>query len=97
MGRSSLSILSGTIRGLNRLGLKVASFDHLLDFMISHPNGAHLKVIGVAIDCVIPSNSRLKIYVRSTETSFDSVQTVMSLGGKLQPFSEAVLQDLRNL
>lgn len=97
MGRSWLSVLSETIWGLERLGLKVTSFDHLLDFMINHTKGAHLKIIGVGIDCVIPRNSRLKLYVRSVETSFNSVQTVMSLGGKLQTFSEETLQDLRNL
>ena len=36
-----------------------------------------------AIDCVEPTQSRLKIYVRSRETNLDSVKDVMTLGGKL--------------
>ena len=36
-----------------------------------------------AVDCVEATQSRLKIYVRSRETSFDSVRDVMTLGGAL--------------
>lgn len=96
-GRSKLSVVSETIQGLEGLNFKSASYDHLFDFMTNHAEGSRLEILGVAIDCVIPSKSRLKIYLRSPQTSLDSVHTIMSLGGKLQPFSQATLQDFRKL
>lgn len=38
----------------------------------------------LAIDCVKPSKSRLKLYVQTSHTSFDSVGTIMTMGGKFQ-------------
>lgn len=96
-GRSKLSILSETIRGLEGPNFQLTSYDHLLDFMTNHAEGSLLDIVGVAVDCVIPWKSRLKIYVRSARTSFDSVHTIMSMGGKLQTFPQASLQDFRKL
>ncbi|KAK7995271.1 aromatic prenyltransferase [Apiospora arundinis] len=38
----------------------------------------------LAIDLIDPSSSRLKVYFRSRETSFDSVRRIMTLGGRIQ-------------
>ena len=37
-----------------------------------------------AVDCVSPAQARLKVYVRSRETSFNSVKDVMTLGGAIK-------------
>ena len=51
-----------------------------------------------AIDCVEPTQSRLKIYVRSRETNFDSVKDVMTLGGKFNDTETSQgLQELEKL
>lgn len=96
-GRSKISVLSETIRGLEKPNFKLTAYDYLLDFMTNHPEGSHLDLVGIAVDCVVPSKSRFKIYVRSSQTSFDSVQAIMSMGGRLQPFPGGTLQDLRKL
>jgi DMATS type aromatic prenyltransferase len=61
-----------------------------------------LEVEALAIDLVDPSQSRLKIYFRSRETSFQSVRNIMSLAGRLlneqtEKHAEKGLQNLRRL
>ena len=49
----------------------------------SEPSNAALEADMLAIDLIEPLESRLKIYFRSRETSFCSVASVMSLGGRV--------------
>ena len=57
-----------------------------------------LEFIGLAIDCVDPSLSRLKLYVRSQETSFESVKHMLTLGSKKRtPEITHALDQLRQL
>ncbi|POR32373.1 Dimethylallyl tryptophan synthase [Tolypocladium paradoxum] len=59
---------------------------------------APLEMDMLAIDLVEPSQSRLKIYFRSRETSFQSVITTMTLGGRLaNNDTDAGLRSLRRL
>lgn len=96
-GKSKLSVLSETIRGLERPDYRLTAYDYLFDFLASHKDGCSLDIVAAAVDCVVPSKSRLKIYVRSSKTSFDSVQATISLGGRIQPFTQKTLQDLQEL
>lgn len=48
----------------------------------------------VAVDNVVPHDSRLKIYFHTTNTSFRSVRQIMTLEGFLKP-SEQALEDLK--
>ena len=95
--RSRLSILSESIESLQGPDLRGPSYDHLLAFLNSRSANHGLDIIGVSVDCVSPADSRLKIYVRSSETSFDSVCDFLCMGGKLNTLSEDTLQDFRRL
>lgn len=59
----------------------------LTRFLDSSPNGAKLKAEMLAIDCVEPVKSRLKLYMRTPKTSFLSVRDIMTLGGLLDDAS----------
>ena len=57
-----------------------------------------LEMDMLAIDLVEPSQSRLKIYLRSRETSFESVRQIMTLGGRLTNSDmDMGLQGMRHL
>ncbi|KAI1279387.1 tryptophan dimethylallyltransferase-domain-containing protein [Xylaria sp. FL0933] len=52
----------------------------------------------LAIDMIDPEHSRLKIYFRCRETSFDSVVNIMTLGGRIShPNFQQGVNDLRDL
>lgn len=58
-------------------------------------NQLHVEIF--AIDCVSPSESRLKIYVRSRNTTFDGMLDVMTLGGRTSKFADETVGSLREL
>ncbi|KAJ2985346.1 hypothetical protein NUW58_g5581 [Xylaria curta] len=65
---------------------------------ISDTVSADLEYEMLAIDLIDPHESRLKIYFRCRETSFDSVANIMTLGSRLHnPNLQKGLQDLRSL
>lgn len=76
-------------------GLKAAA---LFGAFCSDRRNRNLEHEMLAIDLVDPLESRLKIYFRCRETSFDSVVNVMTLGGRIgnQKLQHG-LQDLRRL
>ena len=53
------------------------------NYLDTSRQGPKIQAELFAIDCVAAAQSRLKIYVRSRETRFDSVKDVMTLGGSL--------------
>ena len=82
LGISKLDVVAQSIDHLNaRKGLQLGAFD-LLKHYIKHSPHRKLDVEMLAFDCIPPTRSRLKIYVRSPHTSFDFVQDVMTLGDK---------------
>ncbi|KAI9695669.1 MAG: hypothetical protein M1836_006121 [Candelina mexicana] len=67
------------------------------DFVREHAK-VPLEMDMLAIDLVEPSQSRLKIYIRTRETSFESVREAMTLGGRLSNSNlDTGLQRLRHL
>lgn len=95
---SRLDIFSDGIKSMESQQTKFPAYDQLVEFIANNPEGSRLTMLAAAIDCVHPSKSRLKIYVRSPSTSFRSVRTVMTLGGKLNNRrSESALEELLEL
>ncbi|EMD58956.1 hypothetical protein COCSADRAFT_41511, partial [Bipolaris sorokiniana ND90Pr] len=66
----------------------------LTTFSKTSPSRPQIEI--VSIDCVVPVKSRVKIYVRHRETSFDSVCRMLSLGAS-KPLDPASLASLREL
>jgi DMATS type aromatic prenyltransferase len=101
-GIDSQERLVQAIRSLDALntGQKEKSdwiaLDQTLSFLDSSEDMRKLSVFMIGIDCVKPSESRLKIYVRSPQTSFDSIVNILTMGGKRTGF-ERNLHDLKDL
>ena len=55
----------------------------LFDFLQTNEQSLRLEAEILGIDCVAAERSRLKIYVRSQLTSFDSVRRMMTLDGRI--------------
>ncbi|KAK1751068.1 aromatic prenyltransferase [Echria macrotheca] len=72
------------------------SLEALTSFLTSEKNNSDLSPFMLAVDCIGPSQSRLKIYARSPQTSFASVLSIMALAGRrvVSPVAE---EQLRNL
>ena len=96
-GKSKMAVLSDAIINLP---------DHppfpalavLQSYIRTSDAGRKLEVEILGIDCDAPAKSRLKVYVRSPETSFSAVRETMTLGGLLEkPGSEQGFKELAKI
>lgn len=91
-----ISIITNAVKSLRRGKGEFCAFSKLESFLEDDPVGAQLKLEMLAVDCV--AESRLKIYVRSPCTSFDSVSAILTMNGKLYgPEIASGLKELREL
>ncbi|KXX80425.1 4-O-dimethylallyl-L-tyrosine synthase [Madurella mycetomatis] len=98
LGESSLELVQGAIKGLPNVGSSYqASLSALSDYINSHDESERPVVEIVGIDCVDPSKSRIKIYVRSQKADFASMLDAMTLGGRTTPLSEQARVGLAEL
>ncbi|KAK2780172.1 dimethylallyl tryptophan synthase [Colletotrichum kahawae] len=103
LGMSSLDLVEQAVQSLPPPGPECSSttlvdqFSLLKDFILCHAPTEQPVVEIVAIDCVNPADSRVKIYIRSKNTTFDSMTDVMSLGGRLPFLTDTVLSSLKEL
>ncbi|KAG8627418.1 hypothetical protein KVT40_004901 [Elsinoe batatas] len=74
------------------------ALDLLTEFTQEDPIGSTLECDILGIDCVPEQSARLKIYLRSRCTSFDSVRWILTIGGRIQsPENERAFRDLFEL
>ncbi|KAF5011258.1 hypothetical protein FDECE_2611 [Fusarium decemcellulare] len=66
------------------------ALDKVESYLSNGDAGSDLRPFMLAIDCVSPDASRLKIYARSTQTSFAFVRNVMTLGGLRTDIDDAL-------
>ncbi|KAI0390116.1 tryptophan dimethylallyltransferase-domain-containing protein [Xylariaceae sp. FL0594] len=97
-GQSNLEILSQAIRAApysTEDNLK--AWDMFCDFS-ADLGGRALEYEMLAIDLIDPFESRLKIYFRCRETTFNSVIDIMTVGGRIKnPKLHHGLEDLKRL
>ena len=74
------------------LGASNAALDEVVHFIETDPDGSLLVPDMLAIDCVKPSRSRLKLYAKSPRTCFDSIRNIMTMGGKIKGQDQALAE-----
>lgn len=74
----------------------IHAFEKLKSYLSNLPKPCQ-QVEMLAIDCTDPQYARIKIYVRSAETSLESVRKMMTLGGTIPEPSDKAFQSLRLL
>ncbi|KAE8421191.1 aromatic prenyltransferase [Aspergillus pseudocaelatus] len=60
-----------------------AALNECMSYVASDPVGATFRPDVLAIDCVSPLNSRIKLYAGTPLTTFTSVVSVITLGGRI--------------
>ncbi|KAI1192370.1 aromatic prenyltransferase [Nemania serpens] len=72
------------------------ALDAVMDYVTSDPVGSTMTPDMLAIDCVGPAKSRLKLYASSPKSSFAFIASVMTLGGRI-PSMDRGIEELRSL
>lgn len=98
LGIPTMVLITKAIQGLSESSkLGFPSLGILPRFLVTS-EGSALKAEILAIDCIDPAESRLKIYMRTQSTSFSSVREIMTLGGLLDDsILDHNLEELRTL
>ena len=99
MGQSKIDVLSSAITRLpSYTPCGFSAFDLLRDYINASSVDRSLEIEILAVDCVKPQHSRLKIYVRSRQTSLESVRSIVTLGGTLvSPEMDQSLDEFESL
>jgi len=92
--KSRLSILSESIE---KAPIELPAFKPLDEFIRQRQKTSPLQIIGIAVDCIDPSISKLKIYLRSQETSFTSICSILSLNGRIKTWDDETTRELWGL
>ena len=92
-GPMALDSWANALRGIapNNEGL-----EKVVHFLKTDAEGQTCTPFMLAIDLVEPSESRAKFYVQTPHTNFDSVRTLMTLGGQIKGVDHA-LEELNAL
>ena len=94
-GVTRLEVVSEAIQALP---YAFPSFVTLHRFLSTHPLGHDTSIVGLGVDCLDPSLARLRLYIRSPNTSFEKVCEMLTLDGALPAFgSESALTRFRKL
>ena len=92
--QTAASKMLWAIKGLDQAPSNSPALRQLLRYMQNKVHGRKLRFLFLAVDCV--PQSRVKIYARSSSTSFETVLSIMSLS-TAHPGREKALADLREL
>ncbi|KAF4450562.1 aromatic prenyltransferase [Fusarium austroafricanum] len=101
-GKTNFQIISEAIEAAPTSSREKLSALYMFQEYVGQQKKSPLEVEALAIDLVDPSQSRLKIYFRSRQTSFQSVRDIMTLDGRLinektAKHAEKGLSNLRRL
>lgn len=98
LNQTRANVLFHSIERLERDHPEISfpAFKTLSTYMGNDPLGTHCEVEMIAVDCVKPSQSRVKIYLRSQDTSWDTVRSILTMNGQIS-ISQQALANLRTL
>jgi DMATS type aromatic prenyltransferase len=82
---STFSLITKAVSSLSLDPSTSSAFEIFFDYLhTTHQRAQDLEIEILAIDCIQPCKSRIKIYVRSQRTSFNDVVEAMTLGGRIR-------------
>lgn len=96
LGFSVSTVICDALESLPTDLICSSPFHQLSDFLKTKAPQMGLEPFMVAIDCVAPSLSRLKVYARCQDTTFESVEAIMSNFDSSQSMVKAIME-LRHL
>lgn len=97
-GQCKLAMVEKAISTLSPHGQSLSgAFSLVCEYIRSLKVGNRPEIEILAVDCVNPALARVKVYLRSRETSFGSVVSMMTLGGRLKELSKEGFASLEEL
>ncbi|CAG8369869.1 unnamed protein product [Penicillium salamii] len=94
---SKFALVADAIQDIPSLGTSLlSSFAVFTDFIESFSRDTRPEIEIMAIDCLDPSKSRIKVYIRSQATTLQSVLEILTIGGK-SPKTPEETNSLREL
>ena len=99
IGEPRLDVISQAIDDLQQQSIvSFPAYDVLREYLSTHYSPDTISVVGLGVDCVHSDNARLRLYVRSSQNSFESICEMISLNGLL-PTAESrpTMSNLRKL
>ncbi|KAG5983567.1 hypothetical protein E4U55_007809 [Claviceps digitariae] len=97
-GKTNLDLVEESILSLPEADEAVRnSLRMITTYIRSHSQGEQPQVEIFAVDCVEPADSRMKIYVRSQNTTFDGMLDMMTLGRKIPDLADQSVSSLMEL
>lgn len=76
--KSVSTIISDTLSSIAQGEAALSAAHQLIKFLETGAKNLRLEPLIVAFDCVMPSSSRIKLYARSSDTNFASVEAIMA-------------------
>ena len=95
-GQTRIEVFSHAMHQLTRTIVPFPALQHLFHYLATSRLGQQLELEMVSADCIAPAASRIKVYLRSPQTSFDAIRRILSLDGVL-PVSDPTWTDLHAL
>lgn len=80
--KSSLATFTDAIRPISETS-PLPAFEELVAFVDNHPVGVTLNPEMLGMDCVKPAQASLYLHARTPVTNFESIITIMTLGGRV--------------
>lgn len=97
-GRTCFDVTRDSISTLSTRSPRLkTAFEILSTYISSLPSSHRPEVEMVATDCIEPSKARIKIYIRSRQTSLADVHDTMTLGGRIEPMAPSVRESMEML
>ncbi len=93
-GQSRIETFQQSMHQLTQTITPFPALQPLFTYLTTSPLGAQLELEMISVDCIDPSKSRIKVYFRSPQTSFDAIRAILSLDG-LIPISSVTWTDLQ--
>lgn len=78
-GKSSFSVIFEALRGLSSYEQNWCSLQVMVDRLEIERKSLKLEPFMIATDCIASDQSRVKVYARTTNTSFSTVEEIMSI------------------
>lgn len=98
LGQASLMPIPDYVKAIATVQPNNPCLDAMHDFLTSSPEGHLLTPYSLAVDNEPLADTRIEWYFQTPHTSFESVRTIMTLGGRIAtPRLEDNLRDLRSL
>ena len=84
--QSRTQVIARAVQSLSQpqWNARYPALETLINYMQTDQMGSQTEVEMVAVDCLDPKEARIKVYIRHSQTSWESVCTMMTMNGRIE-------------